>query len=77
MTITPNVERAADPPPMLKLGTRDEKNAYNSGSKNPTPDGSGAEFADILAEIAALKNPAPELAAPALAEVWRIVDLAA
>jgi CheY-like chemotaxis protein len=66
-----NVERTTDPPPMLKLGARDEKSTCNSGSKNPTPGGSEAEFADILAEIAALKNPAPELAALALAEVWR------
>jgi CheY-like chemotaxis protein len=60
---TANVERAAHPPPMLKLGARDETNARSSGSE--------AEFPYILAEIAALKNPAPELAARALAEVWR------
>jgi DNA-binding response OmpR family regulator len=66
-----NMERAAYRPPMLKLGARDEKNTCNSDSKNPTPGDSEAEFADILAEIAVLKAPAPELAALALAEVWR------
>jgi hypothetical protein len=66
-----NVERAAYPSPMPKLGARDEKNTNNSASENPTLAGSEAEFPHILAEIASLKNPAPELAAWALAEVWR------
>jgi CheY-like chemotaxis protein len=66
-----NVERAAHAAPMPKLGARDEKNTSNSASENPTSAGSEAEFPYILAEIAALKTPAPELAARALTEVWR------
>ena len=66
-----NAEPAPHLPPMLKLGACDDKSTCNSGSKKTTLGGSEAEFADILAEIAALKNPAPELAVLALTEVWR------
>lgn len=45
--------------------------SINTVPEQPGPTGADAEFPNILAEIAALKNPAPALAALALTEVWR------
>jgi two-component system, response regulator PdtaR len=62
--------RVTHPSLMLKCGACEEKTT-NIGAEKPMPRCSEAEFPDILAEIAALKNPAPALATLALAEVWR------
>jgi len=49
----------AGPSLMLKPGTRREKNSINFSPKRPTPSGLKAEYLEVRAEIAALRNPPP------------------
>jgi len=70
VNVDASLEWAAHPSLMLKCGARQEKTT-NIRPDKPTPCCAEVEFPDILAAIAALKNPAPALATLALAEVWR------
>ena len=56
---------------MLASRACGENHTINTVPEQPAPTRADAEFPNILAKIAAQKNPAPALAALALAEVWR------